>query len=214
MSYTKNELRALVVDVDSQIARLIEATLSQLGISDITIINDGAQALARVETVQQPFSFAVCDWMMPNMDGLEYLERFRNIHPDTPFVMLTGNADDELGLQAIRLGVQDYLGLARSVEILLEVGIEAIREHIFRVQEPILHWAAAKPDLRLWTPLEASRRAGIVSFFPRDAREVAEVLRREKVVFSLREGAIRFAPHFYNTVAEMERVVEILDAAV
>jgi len=112
------------------------------------------------------------------------------------------------------LGVQDYLGLARSVEILLEVGIEAIREHIFRVQEPILRWAAAKPDLRLWTPLEASRRAGIVSFFPRDAREVAEVLRREKVVFSLREGAIRFAPHFYNTVAEMERVVEILDAAV
>ena len=52
MSNTKNELRALVVDDDSQIARLIEATLSQLGISDITIVNDGAQALARVETVQ------------------------------------------------------------------------------------------------------------------------------------------------------------------
>lgn len=73
MSNTKNELRALVVDDDSQIARLIAATLSQLGISDITIVNDGAQALARVETVQQPFSFAVCDWMMPNMDGLEFL---------------------------------------------------------------------------------------------------------------------------------------------
>ena len=74
MSNTKNELRARGVDVDSQIARLIAATLSQLGISDITIVNDGAQALARVETVQQPFSYVACDWMMPNMDGFEFLE--------------------------------------------------------------------------------------------------------------------------------------------
>ena len=74
MSNTKNELRALVVDDDSQIARLIAATLSQLGISDITIVNDGVQALARVETVQQSFSFGACDWIMPNMDGFEFLE--------------------------------------------------------------------------------------------------------------------------------------------
>jgi len=52
---------------------LIAATLSQLGISDITIVNDSAQAMARVETVQQPFSFVACDWMMPNMDGFEFL---------------------------------------------------------------------------------------------------------------------------------------------
>ena len=109
MSNTKNELRALVVDVDSQIARLIEATLSQLGISDITIVNDGAQALARVETVQQPFSFVVCDWMMPNMDGLEFLERFRNIHPDIPFVMLTAKTDASAFNKAKRLGANYFL---------------------------------------------------------------------------------------------------------
>jgi selenocysteine lyase/cysteine desulfurase len=36
-------------------------------------------------------------------------------------------------------------------------------------------------------------------------------LKRARVICSLREGAIRLSPHLYNTVAEMERVVEVLD---
>lgn len=109
------------------------------------------------------------------------------------------------------LGVQDYLGLARSVEILLEMGVESIRDHIFRVQEPLIEWALARSDVRLWTPSEPAKRAGIISFFPGDTSAVAAALRRERVVFSVRDGAIRFAPHFYNTVEEMEQVVEILE---
>lgn len=110
------------------------------------------------------------------------------------------------------LGVQDYLGLARSVEILLEVGVESIRDHILHVHEPLIEWASARSDVRMWTPLESARRAGIISFFPPDVSTVAADLRRERVVFSVRDGAIRFAPHFYNTVEEMERVVGLLAA--
>ena len=109
MSNTRNELRALVVDDDLQIARLIEITLSQLGISDITVVNDGVQALAQVEAVQQPFSFIVCDWMMPNMDGIEFLERFRKIHPDTPFVMLTAKTEASDFYKAKQLGANYFL---------------------------------------------------------------------------------------------------------
>ena len=114
-------------------------------------------------------------------------------------------------LEPATLGVQDYLGLARSVEILLEMGVESIRDHIFRVQEPLIEWALARSDVRLWTPSEPAKRAGIISFFPGDTSAVAAALRRERVVFSVRDGAIRFAPHFYNTVEEMEQVVEILE---
>jgi selenocysteine lyase/cysteine desulfurase len=33
-------------------------------------------------------------------------------------------------------------------------------------------------------------------------------------VCSLREGAIRLSPHFYNTVEEMEKVIDVLDGVV
>jgi len=111
------------------------------------------------------------------------------------------------------LGVQDYLGLAGSVEILLEMGVESIREHILGVQEPLIEWAAPRSGVRMWTPSEPERRAGIISFFVEHTDEVAALLRRDRVVFSVRGSAIRFAPHFYNTVEEIERVVDILDAA-
>jgi cysteine desulfurase/selenocysteine lyase len=62
------------------------------------------------------------------------------------------------------------------------------------------------------TPRDPSRRAGILSFTVANLDRSAAALREGGVVFSVREGAIRLAPHFYNTVDEMERVVEILDA--
>lgn len=109
------------------------------------------------------------------------------------------------------LGVQDYLGLAGSVEVLLEMGMESIRDHILRVHEPLIEWASTRSDVRMWTPSQPERRAGIISFFIEEAEAAVSALRRERVVFSVWDGAIRFAPHFYNTVEEMERVVEILE---
>jgi selenocysteine lyase/cysteine desulfurase len=41
---------------------------------------------------------------------------------------------------------------------------------------------------------------------------VSERLTAANVAHSLREGAIRLSPHFYNTHAEVERVLEILGA--
>ncbi|MDA0313113.1 MAG: aminotransferase class V-fold PLP-dependent enzyme [Gemmatimonadetes bacterium] len=109
------------------------------------------------------------------------------------------------------LGIQDYLGLARAVEVLMEVGIDAIRAHVRDVQEPLIAWASNARSVRLWTPQEEHRRAGIVSFIPPDVDRSSAALRAEGVVFSVREGAIRFAPHFFNQVEEMSAVVDVLD---
>jgi selenocysteine lyase/cysteine desulfurase len=111
------------------------------------------------------------------------------------------------------LGIQDYLGLARSVEILLEVGVEAVEQHIRRVQEPLVAWLEGRADTTAVTPLDPERRAGIFSFVPPDVDAAERALKGERVVFSVREGAIRLAPHFYNTVADMEAVIALIDGA-
>jgi len=52
--------------------------------------------------------------------------------------------------------------------------------------------------------------AGIVTIKPKDAGKVFEELEKKKIFCSIREGLIRFAPHFYNTHHEIDKVVEEL----
>jgi selenocysteine lyase/cysteine desulfurase len=109
------------------------------------------------------------------------------------------------------LGIQNYLGLARSVELFLEMGPEAVERHIHGVHRPLIDWIEARSDVRAVTPLDPSRRAGIISFIPSNLEGAVAALEGLGTVFSVREGAVRFAPHFYNTRDEMDRVVAALD---
>jgi len=52
--------------------------------------------------------------------------------------------------------------------------------------------------------------AGIVTIKPKNPETVFEELTNKKIICSLREGFIRFAPHFYNTHHEIDKVVEEL----
>lgn len=111
------------------------------------------------------------------------------------------------------LGVQDHGGLAASVELLLEVGIEAIREHVRRLQEPVLEWASSRGDVEAATPPDVARRAGIVAFRGDAVRPLAFRLKDAGVDVAVREGLLRFAPHLYNTAEEIDQVVEVLEGA-
>ena len=55
--------------------------------------------------------------------------------------------------------------------------------------------------------LAAERRAGIVAITTSDVDGDSAKLRAAKVTHSVREGAIRLAPHFHNTMAEVETVI-------
>lgn len=103
------DLRALVVDDEDIAARMIEAVLRRLGIGDVTRVADGLKALEQVETTARPFTLVICDWMMPNLDGLEFLKRFRRIDRKTPFVMLTAKTDTKDFHIAKSLGANYFL---------------------------------------------------------------------------------------------------------
>lgn len=58
--------------------------------------------------------------------------------------------------------------------------------------------------------LPAENLSGIVSFRSGNAQKIFDHLSQKKIVCSLREGYIRFAPHFYNTKQEIDKVVDEL----
>lgn len=109
---------------------------------------------------------------------------------------------------------QDVLGLATSVELILEIGVDAIRAHVASLLEPLRDWAASRPDVRSIGPGDPERRAGILCLRPPDAAAAHAALSDAGVTCALREGSLRFAPHMYNTAAEIERVVTLLDSIV
>lgn len=109
------------------------------------------------------------------------------------------------------LGIQDHLGLAHSAELLGELGTEAVWCHIQAVQAPLLDWAASREEVVVLSDLTPERRSGIIALRLPDAAGANERLREAGIYCVVREGALRVAPHFYNTVAEMDRVVEVLD---
>jgi selenocysteine lyase/cysteine desulfurase len=117
---------------------------------------------------------------------------------------------DARRFEMITLPFQDFYGLTQSVELLLEIGIQEIAEVTRSLHEPILKWADAR-GVRVASPRDDRHRSAIVCIAPEKAVEAFHAIKRASVVCSLREGAIRLSPHFYNTVGEMEKVVEVLE---
>lgn len=111
--------------------------------------------------------------------------------------------------ELITMPYQDFDAFNRSLELVLEHGVPAIAEHVRGLQEPLIQWARDR-GVRIVSPLDQHRSA-IVCVAPEQARASYDALRQAGVIASFREGSIRLAPHLFNSMDEMERVVEVLD---
>jgi selenocysteine lyase/cysteine desulfurase len=117
---------------------------------------------------------------------------------------------DARRFELMTLPYQDFAGLNASLELLLSIGVERIRDHILGLHQPVLEWAD-----RSGAPVTSPRGAhgsGILCVAPPKVQEVHRRLKASRIVCSLREGAIRLSPHCFNTIAEMERVAHVLAA--
>ncbi|HEX2217996.1 MAG TPA: aminotransferase class V-fold PLP-dependent enzyme [Gemmatimonadales bacterium] len=115
---------------------------------------------------------------------------------------------DARRFELMTLPYQDFAGMNSSLDLLLFLGIERIRDHVRRLHEPVLAWAE-RSGARVVSP-GAPNASGILCVAPDRVQEVHRRLKAARVICSLREGAIRFSPHCYNTVDEMDRVAGVL----
>jgi len=98
--------------------------------------------------------------------------------------------------EQVTLPFQDFAGMAASLGLLQELGMDAVAAHVAeRVEQ--LAVGAERAGVEVVTP--AGRRAGIVTLRPGDVSATAARLRRARVVHSVREGTIRLSPHCYTT---------------
>ncbi len=97
-----------------------------------------------------------------------------------------------------------------GVEIMAEVGVEAIRANSIRQTELLIALADAI-GCKVFSPRDAAVRGGTVTLQPPHAYEVSREMLARQIVIDYREGAgIRIAPHFYNTDDEIRGAVDAI----
>ena len=111
------------------------------------------------------------------------------------------------------LAFPEFSAMAGSLELILEIGVETVWQHVQALQQPLLEWAAGRADVTVTSPLDPAHRSGIVCLRTADVTATYHALAQAHVHCVLREGSIRFSPHFYNTPDEIARVVGLLDAS-
>lgn len=89
------QIKVLLVEDDLFAQRLTRGVLTQLGIQSLTVVEDGAAAIRMLDDTETRFDLIVSDWNMPNVTGLELLRHVRRTWANMPFLMLTGNANEE-----------------------------------------------------------------------------------------------------------------------
>ena len=97
--------RFLVADDDPLMRTLMSVSLSAS--AEIVEAADGDEALAMIQ--QHEFDVLLLDWDMPGKTGIELARYVRARGSRVPILMITGKAERDEVVQAVRAGVNDYL---------------------------------------------------------------------------------------------------------
>ncbi len=98
--------RILIVDDEESIRELLGAVCQREG-HQVTLAATGQEALRALAI--QPFQLAVVDLRLPDMHGLEIVRRACQIDRHLPVLVLTGFAEFDTAVEAMRLGAYDYI---------------------------------------------------------------------------------------------------------
>jgi cysteine desulfurase / selenocysteine lyase len=99
-----------------------------------------------------------------------------------------------------------------SLELLLRIGAGTVWEHAQRLTAMMIERLPLDRCV-LASPASAAERgpyACVAMRKPEKVQEMFERLREAKVIVSLREGALRVAPHLYNSERDMDRLLSVL----
>lgn len=101
----ENKVRILVVDDEESICLVLKEILEYESYSVISV-NNALEALKLLEN--ESFEVIISDIKMPNMDGMEFLEKVNGLC-STPVVLITGHGDVEMAVSALKKGAFDFL---------------------------------------------------------------------------------------------------------
>ncbi len=110
----------LIAEDNHDSAELLRGVLEDMGIKKADVVEDGRAAVYALQNCSPPYDIVLCDWDMPEMNGLEVRKAVKSLAKlrDTHFVMVTANSESARIREAIMHGVNDYIVKPVDVEVL------------------------------------------------------------------------------------------------
>ena len=105
----RNMIKVLLVNNSLRDGRRIEGLLNNSKIADFDLISVRWLSAARERLISENVDVILLDLMLPDSRGLQTFDKIRAEASDVPIVILSGLEDEELGIEAVRNGAQDYL---------------------------------------------------------------------------------------------------------
>lgn len=114
----------MVVDDEQGIRQVLQDVLGDEG-HQVFAVEDGFQALEILE--QEAVDLVILDVWLPNMGGIDVLKRVRGGWPDIEVVVISGHANINMAVQAVKIGAFDFLEKPLSLEKTITVVENALK---------------------------------------------------------------------------------------
>jgi CheY-like chemotaxis protein len=136
VSESKTAVKVLVADDDEVFLEILAETVESAG-AGVVLAPDGLAALEHLAAAE--FDILITDLNMPRMDGMALLRHVRSTYPHILSILVTGFGSLESAIEALRLGVYDYIQkpfMVEQVAVTIRNAIERVL--IFREKVALL----------------------------------------------------------------------------
>ena len=106
----------LIIDDEKSIRKTLTEILSYEGYK-IDEAGDGEEGLKKFK--DKVYDLVLCDIKMPKLDGIEFLEKAKQINSDVPIIVISGHGNIETAVEAVKKGAYDYISKPPDLNRLL-----------------------------------------------------------------------------------------------
>jgi len=117
----------LVMEDDLSVAKGLEMVLSEGGF-DVNLAGTGELALEAFR--QKRFDLLVADLRLPDIDGMEVIKQVKAAKPETEVIVITGYGTTATAVEAMKLGVHDFLPKPFTEDQIKSAIDEALQKHV------------------------------------------------------------------------------------
>ena len=141
----ENDVKVLLVEDDLVEARLLHEILKNFHLNKFNLVHVTRLREALKHLEQDAYDVILLDLTLPDSQGLDSLQKIVRFAPKLPVVVLTNTNDDQLAIEAVRQGAQDYLvkrninveGLVRSLQYAIER--KRVNETLMQANETLVN---------------------------------------------------------------------------
>jgi DNA-binding NtrC family response regulator len=118
----------LILDDEPIVCKRLRPAFQKAGY-EVETFNDSASAMARIE--EKRFDIIITDLKMKGIDGMHFLERIKEISPNTGVIVITGFATSDTAKESFRKGAFDFVAKPFKLNDIIEA-VRRLEENLRR----------------------------------------------------------------------------------